>query len=241
MPLLPQAAAIARPSFEVASIKPATTNDPRYYKFAAGGDRFRGTNISLQDWIKTAWAVTDFEMIGAPQWISAENFDIDAKAERPIRSVDEGYQMLKSLLEDRFSLRVHRETTEMPMYALVVQKNGLKMKPAADQTGTTGGVREVRYGRIAGEALPASTIAGILSGLAGRRVLNKTALMGRYDVDLRYTPDWGQPGATPEPTNSPDGESLFGALQNQLGLKLESTRGPVEVLIIDHIERLSAN
>jgi len=241
MLLLPQPAVTARPSFEVASIKPSTTSEPRYYKFNVGDDRFRGTNISLKDWIKTAWAVTDFEMTGAPPWISSENFDIDAKAERPIRSVDEGYQMLKSLLEDRFSLKVHRETKEMPMFSLMVQKNGVKMKLSADQTGTTGGVREVRYGRIAGEAVPVSMIARILSGLAGRRVLNKTGLVGWYDVDLRYTPDLGQPGATPEPTGLPDDQSLFGALQTQLGLKLESTRGPVEVLIVDHIERLSVN
>ena len=104
----------ARPEFEVASIKPSTTNEPRYFKFTVGDDRFRGTNISLKDWIKNAWAVTDFEMAGAPQWISSENFDIDAKAERPIRSVDEGYQMLKSLLEDRFSLTLHRETRRCP-------------------------------------------------------------------------------------------------------------------------------
>jgi uncharacterized protein (TIGR03435 family) len=197
--------------------------------------------MSLRDWIKNAWAVTDFEMTGAPEWISSENFDIDAKAERPIRSVDEGYQMLKSLLENRFSLKVHRETKEMPMYSLVVEKNGVKMKLSADQTGTTGGVRGVKYGRIAGEAVPVSTIAGILAGLAGRRVLNNTGLMGRYDVDLRYTPELGQPGATPEPTDSADGQSLFGALQTQLGLKLESIRGSVEVLIVDHMEKLSAN
>lgn len=242
MPLFPQAAVTARPSFEVASIKPSTTNEPRYYKFNVGDDRFRGTNISLKDWIKTAWAVTDFEMTGAPQWTSSENFDIDAKAENPIRSVDEGFQMLKSLLEDRFGLKVHRETKQMPMYSLMVGKNGPKMKLSADQTGTTGGVREVRFGRIAGEAVPVSMIAGILTGLAGRRVLNKTGLMGRYDVDLRYTPDSGQAlGATPEPTDSPDEESLFGALQTQLGLKLEPTRGPIEMLIIDHIERPSSN
>lgn len=197
--------------------------------------------MSLKDWIKNAWAVTDFEMTGVPEWISSENFDVDAKAERPIRSVDEGYQMLKSLLEDRFSLKVHRETKEMPMYSLVVEKHGVKMKLSADQTGTTGGVKEVRYGRIAGEAVPLSTIAGILTGLAGRRVLNKTGLTDRYDVNLRYAPDLGQPGATPEPTDSPDGQSLFGALQTQLGLKLEPARGPVEVLIVDHVEKLSAN
>ena len=128
------------------------------------------------------------------------------------------------------------------MYSLVVAKNGLKMKPSLDQTGTTGGVKEIRFGRIAGEAIPVSLIAGILTGLAGRRVLDKTGVMGRYDVDLRYTPDLGQPlGATPEPTDSPDEQSLFGALQTQLGLKLETTRGPVEILIVDHIERPSAN
>ena len=87
-----------------------------------------------------------------------------------------------------------------------------------------------------------SMIAGILTGLAGRRVVNNTGFMGRYDVDLRYTPDSGQAlGATPDPTDSPGEESLFGALQNQLGLKLESTRGPIEILIVDHIERPSAN
>src|SRR5579871_1829938 len=141
-------------------------------------------------------------MTGAPDWTASGNFDIDAKAERPIRSVDEGFQMLRSLLEDRFRLKVHREKKEMPMYSLVVAKNGPKMKLSADQTGATGGVREVRFGRIVGEAVPVSTIAGILTGLAGRRVLNKTGLTGRYDVDLRYTPDLGQaPGTTPGPTD----------------------------------------
>jgi uncharacterized protein (TIGR03435 family) len=242
MPLLSQAAVTARPSFEVASIKPSTTNEPRYYKFNVGDDRFLGTSISLKDWIKIAWAVTDFEMTGAPEWTSSENFDIDAKAEHPLRSVDEGFQMLRSLLEDRFRLKVHREMKQMPMYSLVVVKSGPKMKLSADETGTTGGVKEVRFGRIAGAAVPASTIAGILTGLAGRRVLNNTGLTGRYDVDLRYTPDLGQePGVAPEPTDSPDEQSLFGALQTQLGLKLESTRGPAEVLIVDHVERPSAN
>ena len=143
------------------------------------------------------------------------------------------------------------------MYSLVVGKNGLKMKPSLDQTGyvgdfpdgapdgrvlTAGGPRELRAGRIAGEALPMSMIAGMLTGLSGRRVVSKTGLMGRYDVDFRYTPDSGQAlGGTPEPTDSPDEESLFGALQTQLGLKLESIRGPVEVLVIDHAERPSAN
>jgi uncharacterized protein (TIGR03435 family) len=202
----------------------------------------RQWRLALKDWIKIAWAVTDFEMTGAPQWTSSENFDIDAKAEHPVRSVDEGFQMLRSLLEDRFSLKVHREMKEMPMYSLVVGKNGPKMKLSVDQTGTTGGVKEVRFGRIAGAAVPASMIAGMLTGLSGRRVLNKTGLSGRYDVDLRYTPDSGQPlGAAPEPTDSPDEESLFGALQSQLGLKLESTRGPIEILVVDHIERPSAN
>jgi uncharacterized protein (TIGR03435 family) len=240
-PLLPQAAVTPGPAFEVASIKPSTTNEPRYFKFNVGDDRLRGTNMSLKDWIKNAWAVTDFEMTGAPEWISSENFDINAKAERPIRSVDEGYQMLKLLLQNRFGLKVHHEMKEMPMYSLVVAKNGVKMKRSGDQTGTTGGVKEVKYGRVVGEAVPLSTVAGILTGLSGRRVLNKTGLMERYDVDLRYTPELGQPGTIPEPTDSPDAQSLFGALQDQLGLKLESTRGPVEVLIVDHIERLSAN
>jgi len=241
-PLLPQAAVTARSSFEVASIKPSTANEPKYYKFNVGDDRFLGTNISLKDWIKIAWAVTDFEMTGAPQWTASANFDIDAKAERPVRSVDEGFQMLKSLLEDRFILKVHRETKEMPMYALVVGRNGPKMKLSADQTGATGGPREIALGRIAGEAMPVSMIAGILTGLSGRRVLNNTGLASRYDVDLRYTPDPGQAlGAIPEPADSPDEESLFGALQTQLGLKLESTRGPVEILIVDHVERPSAN
>ena len=256
-PLLPQAAVTARPSFEVASIKPSTANEPRYYGFHVGDDRFLGTNISVQGWIQIAWGVTEREMTGSPQWISSENFDIDAKAERPIRSVGEGFQMLQSLLEDRFSLKVHHEMKEALMYSLVVGKNGLKMKPSLDQTGyvgdfpggapdgrvlTAGGPREVRPGRIAGEALPMSMIAGMLTGLAGSRVVNKTGLMGRYDVDLRYTPDSGQaPGATPEPTYSPDEESLFSSLQTQLGLKLESTRGPIEILVVDHIERPSAN
>jgi uncharacterized protein (TIGR03435 family) len=255
LPVLSQ----ARPSFDVASIKRNITNERPYYGFHVGDDRILIRNMSVKWWIQTAYGVTDLEMSGGPGWISAENFDLEAKAERPVRSTNEMFQLLQALMEDRFGLKVHREVKEISVFALVAAKDGVRMKASSDQTGwvgdfpngapdgrvlTAGGPRELGPGRIAGDALPMTMIANLLTAPLGRKVVNKTGLTGRYDVDLRYTPGSGQaPAAADEPPSHSDApaESLFTAVQRQLGLKLELTRAPIEMLVIDHVERPSAN
>jgi uncharacterized protein (TIGR03435 family) len=140
--------------------------------------------------------------------------------------------MLQSLLADRFKLRLHYETREQPIYELVVAKGGLKLKPLPpDQR--PGGGRFVR-GEIALNGRSVATLAHFLTQFAGRSVVDKTSLAGNYDIDLKWTPDDQQ--GTPDA-----GPTLFTALQEQLGLKLISAKGPVQVLVVDHAERPSEN
>jgi uncharacterized protein (TIGR03435 family) len=169
------------------------------------------------------------------------------------------FSMLQSLLAERFQLTVHRETRESAAYALVIGRTGLKMKPSKDQALyvgdfpdgspdgrplTGGGPTELAPGRFLGEAIPITMFTNLLAGPLGRQVINKSGLTGRYDIDLRYTPGSGQASsddADQSPQGSTSTASLFTAVQEQLGLRLESTKGPVEILVIDHVERPSEN
>jgi uncharacterized protein (TIGR03435 family) len=245
----------SRPEFEVASVKPSDTNGRMDYGIRVDG--LFGTNMPAKGWIQIAYGVKGFQIAG-PDWISFEKFDIHAKAESA-SSARQKLLMLQSLLADRFKLTLHRETREQSVYALVVGRRGLKMKPSKDQTLwagdfpdgspdgrplTGGGLREFAPGQLVGEAVPMTMFVNLLAGPLDRPVINKTGLTGRYDIDLRYTPGSGQaPSADAEQSVQADasGASLFTAIQEQLGLKLESTKGPVEVLVIDHVERPSEN
>ncbi|HEY4363612.1 MAG TPA: TIGR03435 family protein [Bryobacteraceae bacterium] len=251
LPLLAQS---PDPKFEVASVKPNVINDPMDYRGGAGAV-LSGRNIPALGWIQIAYGVKDFQIAG-PAWISSEKFDIDAKPAQPA-SAPQMLAMLKSLLADRFHLTLHHETKQLPVYDLVVARRGLKMKPSKDQSPwagdfpngspdgrptTGGGPSELAPGRLAGKAVPMTIIVNLLAGPLGRPVVNKTGLTGRFDLDLRYTPGSGQaPSGDTAPDDDPRTASLFTSLQEQLGLKLEPSKGPVDVLVIDHIERPSAN
>jgi uncharacterized protein (TIGR03435 family) len=172
-------------------------------------------------------------------------------------------QLIQSLLADRFALKVSHATKELPVYALVVAKSGPKIQAA--KPGDTypngikgpdgralghGGMMRMGPGQLTGQGLPIASLVGLLSQQLGRDVLDQTNLKGNYDFDLRWTPDqvpagmpMGPEGPKPVEGPPPDtsGPSIFTAIQEQLGLKLESTKGPVEILVIDHIERPSEN
>jgi uncharacterized protein (TIGR03435 family) len=223
-------------SFEVASIKfhPGPINfsaDP-----AVHGSRVTGTASTLLDLITTAYGVKYDQVSGGPNWAGSDHYDLDAKAEGGIAPTKEQLrQMLQSLLADRFQLKIHRETKEVAAYALVVGKNGHKMKESsADAPGsnfTRGGIAmHMEYSRGTMERL-----AGQLSGTAGRPVVDKTGLNGYY----KYTLDWTPANRTPE--SDSDTPSLFTALQEQLGLKLQPAKVPYEFLVIDHAEKPSDN
>jgi uncharacterized protein (TIGR03435 family) len=226
----------AQATFEVASIKA----HPGIVTYSADpsvkGNRVTAAASTLLDMMTVAYHVRYDQILGGPNWIRSDHFDLDARAEGDgVRSLDQIRPMLQALLADRFQLTVHRETREVPMYALAVNKNGPKLQEssAADEPKSqiladgTGSHMEVSQGTMAQLALR-------LSGNgAGRPVMDKTGLTAKYSYKMNWVN--GTPGADSE------WPSLFVALQEQLGLKLEPTKGPSEIIIIDHAEKPSVN
>ncbi|HYR85987.1 MAG TPA: TIGR03435 family protein [Terriglobia bacterium] len=287
VPVFPQAGN-ARPSFDVASIKPNNSGINRIGIGAPGGT-FNGTNVTLRLLVRFAYRVQDFQILGGPKWMDTDHFDIQAKPEGGARQIppEQMSLMVQSLLEDRFQLKLHRETRELPTYTLVVAKDGPKIKSSPDQTppappqpgergagprgeavaGPRGGPEGLRgafggtpprgafgmgRGSMMASAVPLSTLINVLSQQLGRPIIDKTDLKGLFDIQLQWTPDVGQAGGPfgafapggPEPPPPPvdaSGPSIFTALQEQLGLRLESTKGPVEVLVIDSVQPPSEN
>jgi uncharacterized protein (TIGR03435 family) len=242
-------------------------------------DGFTASGVNLVQLISLAYgSPTSFSLLGslnrdqlyfqnnlvsrAPEWFRTERFDVDAKMETSVAdalqklSPDDRYvarqQMLQALLADRFKLTVHRETKELPVFALVIAKNGLKIheSKAGDTPSARGGRGgpgsfqvQGRGGPIVAEGVSLSTLVQFLSRQPlGRIVVDKTGLTGKYDFKLQWTPD-DLAAATSEdapPSDSP-WPSLFTALQDQLGLKLEPQKGPVQTLVVDHAEKPSGN
>ncbi len=267
------------PSFEVASIKPNRSGDDHLWiNFQAG--RFTVTGATIKFLIEEAYDVKDFQVSGGPSWINSERYNIDAKVEdslveelQKLPPDQRGKQMnlmVQSLLADRFKLRLIHETKELPVYALVIPKNGPKLQEAKSGDTYPSGIKDlegrghgnvVRVEPIGGgqlnltaQAITIETLVRLLmdARILDRTVLDQTGLKGRYDFTLQWTPDQGQramlmgpeggkPGTDNTPPPDSSGPSIFTAIQEQLGLKLESQKGPVEFLVIDHVERPSEN
>jgi len=240
-----QGAAAAPLSFEVASIKPAAPGESGMMSrmTTSPGGRFTVEGYTVKALIQQAYDVKDFQITGGPGWVNSERYDIIAKAETSAKP-EQIKLMLQSLLAERFKLVIHRDTKELPVYALVVAKNGPKLHQADPETqAAKGGGWGVGGGRITGRSLPVSTFAKLLSEQLERTVVDRTGLTGIFDFKLEWTPDRAAAGLSPDSPSVPAelGPSLFTALQEQLGLKLESTKGPVEVLVIDRVEKPSGN
>jgi uncharacterized protein (TIGR03435 family) len=276
------AASVGKVIFEVTSIKP---NDSLAGLSSMGfppGGRFTATNISLRELIRLAYGMPPqllptSQLLGGPNWIDSERFDIIAKAgdEALVASGGPSPQMMlmiRALIEDRFKLTVHEEDRELPIYALVMARKDGKLGPHLSRTQVDcSALRAARGaiapspgsppppgvkprcgsngspGRLAGSGTTISELSIGLSRGADRLVIDRTGLTGNFDYRLEWTPDQiptpglpvaGSPSAPPPPPPAPvDGPSIFTAVQEQLGLKLESTRGPVNVIIIDRVER----
>lgn len=253
-------AAAPRPEFEVASIKPNTSaSTTMKFPFPSGG-RFTGTNLTLKTLISFAYKVQGFEVSGGPGWIGSDRYDVTAKAAESNIGLEQYRLMLQSLLEGRFQLAVHRETKEMPVYAVLPGKGGPRL-PEADPRGcvTPGpdspppGPGQIACGgfftgpfSLDGRKMAMQQFVDALSIVLGRRVVDKTGFPGTFDIHLEFSPegtalDRRGPGDVESPANAanPDTSrpSIFTALQEQLGLKLESQKGPADVLVIDHLER----
>jgi uncharacterized protein (TIGR03435 family) len=261
-------------TFEVASVKPNTSGDLRVMFGMRPGGRFTATNVPLRELIRMAYGLQNFQIQGGPDWLGSERFDVVAKAEGDLPPMAPGgppnplLLMVQSLLQERFKLTVHRETKEMPIYALVIARSdkrlGPQLRPSETDCAALMAARGAAGGppppppikpgerpqcgmfmgmaRIAAGGVPTLQLAMSLSQRVGRIVVDRTGLAGMYDFEVDFTPDQlpqgpPPPGAPPLPPIDPNGPSLFTALQEQLGLKLDSDRGPVEVLIIDSVER----
>jgi uncharacterized protein (TIGR03435 family) len=218
--------------FEVATIKPAPpqTEGRTSTRMSSNTDTGRLTysNVNLKEVIGKAYKVQQYQING-PDWFEIDRFDVVARF--PSHSTAEEVSlMLQALLADRFKLTLHRETRELPVYSLTVVKNGPKFKTTETATGITNNSNRTHRHVVAKVSM--ASFAEFLTSEAGRPVLDKTGLVGSYEMTLDWTPDSAPAGS--DATIFP---SLFTALQEQLGLKLGSTRGPVETLVVDHVAR----
>jgi uncharacterized protein (TIGR03435 family) len=249
------------PAFDVASIKRNTSGVGSESIGPILMGRFTANNIAVEHLMRLAYNVHDFEISGAPSWTRSEKFDIVARAEGMENATYEEMQpLLQSLLANRFKLLLHRETRDLPTYELVVAKGGSKLVAAKEGTCNSfdpknppppqpgGALPRVcgatRMGRnllqAIGLLLP--DLAADLSEILGRPVADKTGLKGNFDIHLEFAPDNAIAlAAQSSPNADLSGPSIFTALQEQLGLRLELSKGPIEVLIIDHVERPSEN
>lgn len=232
------------PAYDVVSIRPhkETSNYSSWHAPTANG--YSAENASIGQLIFTAYALkSPAQLIGLPRWTYEESYDIKAKMEdnavpafQKLSNREQWEQaalMLRPLLANRFKLRVHQETRVLPVYSLVIARGGFKLKPSQEPESLGGMVTDRGLITIRGGPIGVRFVAG-LSDAVGRVVVDKTGLTGNYDMTLRWTPD--------EQRSADDaGPSIFTALEEQLGLKLVTDKAPVDVLVVDHVERPSEN
>ena len=233
--------------FEVASIKPADPNMNRVQIGIQPGGRFTASGVNTSFLIQQAFNVRDFQITGGPAWIRGDRYEINAKPDGAVNGQEGMRPLFQKLLADRFKLEYTRKTKEMPVYHLVVNKGGLKIKENPDPNGPNSGQIRIGRGQIVGNGMSMEILARQLSQQLGRLVVDKTGLTGAYDFTLNFTPEGaagmrGPDGGGDTPSAPVEGAapSLFTAVQ-ELGLKLESAKGPVEVIAITRVEKPSEN
>jgi len=231
------AAGWAQGGFEVASVRPAApgAKGMNIRRDAAGG--ITASNVNLRTLIVLAYNIQDYQLSGGPGWIESERYEVIAKVPADARKSDT-WPMLRALLAERFHLAVHRETKETAVYELGVAKNGLKISEARRPPAETDDWCRQGSGHLQCYAIPMPDLALTLSGILKRHVLDRTGIQGKFDLTL----DWAQENrkkADAEATS--DGPSIFTALQEQLGLRLDAAKGPVEMVVVDRVEKPSAN
>jgi len=234
------------PDWDVVSVKPVDAQD----KCAEGSGRQTTPDgvhifcVPVLFAIEAAYGIMDSSrIVGAPEWVkSGTRWNIDAKvageeaaAYRKL-SRDDRNRMLRPLLADRFRLKAHMEQREMPVYDLVIAKGGSKLRQStASDSAKPSGMVMREAGKIEGAGTQLTSLPWILNGEAGRPVVDKTGLTGKYDFTLEYVP------ASKAATDETGGPSIFTAVEEQLGLKLEPAKEPMDVLVIDSIAQPAAN
>jgi uncharacterized protein (TIGR03435 family) len=254
--------AVAMPPllFEVAAIRQNKSGSGSSHSDTSNG-RFTATNVSLRSLMQyEAYDIPGNRILGAPKWIDSTRFDIEAKMDDSLadhlRTLAEDQRriltkaLFQQLLADRFKLAVHWETRELPIYALKAGNKGDKLQPTKD---LTAGPSTSSHGSRSGSQLDAKDVTlpelaqaltRLLSRELGRDIIDQTGIEGRYDLTLNWTSDSGPasvPGVADGEASTDLGPSIFTAIREQLGLKLEPAKGSVRVLVIDHAEMPSDN
>jgi len=253
----------AAPTFEVASIRPSASAAPQRFSLFPN---FGAQNSTLRDLFTLAYDVKRFQVSGGPKWFDSDRYDIEAKALGAPTPGPDGLLLqkrrLQTLLQERFKLAIHREMRELPLYELTIARGGHKLQPTtciepdSKNPGPAPGKTVRDYcgwsgffpGRFEGSTVSMTDLAKALANILGRTVVDKTAIKGSFHVQLTFAPDDAAaraiaPGGDPRTTGpgADLGPNIFTAIQEQLGLKLESSKGPVEVLVIDHVEKPTEN
>jgi uncharacterized protein (TIGR03435 family) len=233
-------------AFEVASIKPNRSGATNSSTSGRAGS-FTATNVTARQLIIYAYRLRQFQLTGGPGWINSERFDIQARS--PENAKVDNPAMTRALLRDRFKLVAHTETRQEQIYALVLARQDGRPGPqltastlncapsepgAASPCGTNTSVNETS-GRVTATGQSLEQFANVLGSFGlSRMVVDRSGLKGQFDFELRWTPDTRVAAG---PAQADDAPSIFAALQEQLGLRLDSQRGPVEFLVVDSIEQ----
>jgi len=240
-PLKSEPGRVTPSAFEVASVRPSDPANP--ISIRRSGDRLTTTSTSLQFLITWAYDIRDDRLFGKPGWLDSVRYDIVAKASPDHPEHGWLREMMQTLLATRFNLVIHRETRQLTMYALVVGKGGAKVQLLdASNGGGQNPFEMTDRGYLSGTKVSAAMLANVLSNQLGRSVQDQTGLQGVFDFTLAWDPDTdaastdldGGPAPSADVRTRP---SIFTAIQEQLGLRLEPRKGPVDVIVIDHIDR----
>ena len=247
-PPLPPMDANASPGFEVATIKPSKPDEPGK-AFLVRGNRFQTINTTLTELISFSYGLHGKQIIGAPAWVQIDKWDLDGKPDGTGAPNDKQWKgMVQKLITDRFKLTFHREKKELSVYVLSVSKTGPKLtKSEGDPNGLPGLFFRGRPGDLDVRNATMGDFTGMMqNSVLDRPVVDQTGITGRWDFTLNWTPDDSQFGGMaakiPPPTdNTNPPPALFTAIQEQIGLKLDATKAPADVLVVDHIEKPAEN
>lgn len=230
-------------TFDVASVRPQAPEDRGFLVRPPNRGQFTANGAVAKLLVMIAYDVQESQIVGGPSWLGTEKWDIQAKSETDKHNVEETHLMLQRLLADRFGLRLHRSTEQLPVYVLTINKGGLKFK-ASQAT-----VMNLQAGpnSIIMQGATIDRLIGVLATALGRPVVDRTGLTGSYDLTVQWDDAPVRNGGFPGTANPPgtaagiERGSIFTALPDQLGLRLDAQRAPVDVLVIDEITRPAAN
>jgi uncharacterized protein (TIGR03435 family) len=243
---VPPMAADADPTFEVATIKPSQPDEER--SILVEGTRLVTADTSLVDLMMFAYSVHSLQIMDGPEWLRTEKFDVVVQPSLPGRpSSAQMRSIVQKLLADRFKLAFHHAQRELPVYRIVTAKGGPKLTPSTkEEQGNNTAAIGIASGEMKVINATMSESASLMQRYVrlDRPIVDHTGIAGKYDFKLNWTPDFSQFDGNPPPGPAKSDEnapSLYTAMQEQLGLKLEAAREPADVLVIDHVERPSEN